>query len=84
MGLQPTTPSGYEHVIKGTIQIGDQYWYWDQDRFAGVGTSLPGTNIKSGDGRYIIRKAKEAKPIKIKINKNPKGFSKLARVAIKK
>lgn len=84
MPLQPITPSGYEHITNGHIQIGDKYWFWNHERFADVGTMLPGTNIGPGDGRYIIRKAKEVESIKIKINKNPKGFSKLARIAIKK
>lgn len=84
MALQPTTPSGYRHITNGHIQIGDKYWYWNQERFANVGTALPGTGIALGDGRYIIRKIQEIESINIRINKNPKGLSRLARIGIKK
>lgn len=77
MPLQPTTPSGYRHIINGHIQIGDKYWYWNKETFKNVGTVLPGTSIGPGDGRYIIRKIEH-------IKKNPRGRSKLAILAIKK
>lgn len=74
---QPITPCGYKHITKGIIQEGDKFWFWLKEEFDDTGEGLAGLIVEPGDGRYIIRKVKEAKSIK-------KGLSKLARVAIKK
>lgn len=75
-------PEGYVGVTEGIVMPGDLNWQPSIGKFTSPDENHFGQEI--GNFYAVVRKVEEVESIKIRINKNPKGLSKLAKVAIKK